>query len=387
MAANEIPSGRDEAGEITRKQRLVEGVPLLSRALDAVPSMVVILNANRQVVAANEVLLKLLDVTIAEVVSKRPGELFNCMRPPEGPDGCGTALHCVTCGALGAILESQQSDRQVVRECRILTQTPEGIFPLDLRVTVTPLAIAEERFLIAAIEDVSHSKRLAVLQRAFFHDVLNLAGCIRSYAQYINELNADKNIRSTEDELYKILARMADDLLEAIRAQQDLVAAESGDLVIAPESLPVSGILEDLRGQYARHPAAVGRVIAIADCWDGTVLTDRQILLRLLGNMVKNALEATAEGNTVTLSCRQESDKVIFAVHNSEVMPEDVQMQVFQRSFSTKSQSGRGIGTYSMKLFGERYLGGKVDFVSRAPEGTTFRLSLPINVSSEPSAH
>ena len=29
-----------------------------------------------------------------------------------------------------------------------------------------------------------------------------------------------------------------------------------------------------------------------------------------------------------------------------------------------------------MKLFGERYLGGRVDFISRIPEGTTFRLAL-----------
>jgi hypothetical protein len=30
-----------------------------------------------------------------------------------------------------------------------------------------------------------------------------------------------------------------------------------------------------------------------------------------------------------------------------------------------------------IKLFGKRYLGGNVDFVSGSPEGTTFRLRLP----------
>ena len=64
-------------------------------------------------------------------------------------------------------------------------------------------------------------------------------------------------------------------------------------------------------------------------------------------------------------------------VNNSAVVPQDVQLQVFQRSFSTKGAAGRGIGTYSMKLFGERYLGGEVGFVSRELEGTTFRLRLP----------
>jgi sensor histidine kinase regulating citrate/malate metabolism len=52
-------------------------------------------------------------------------------------------------------------------------------------------------------------------------------------------------------------------------------------------------------------------------------------------------------------------------------MPPEVQLQIFQRSFSTKGK-GRGVGTYSMKLLTERYLGGKLAFTSAAGEGTTF---------------
>lgn len=58
-------------------------------------------------------------------------------------------------------------------------------------------------------------------------------------------------------------------------------------------------------------------------------------------------------------------------------MPEQVRLQVFQRSFSTKGEPGRGIGTYSIKLFGETYLGGRVSFSSQEPEGTTFTLVVP----------
>jgi sensor histidine kinase regulating citrate/malate metabolism len=54
-----------------------------------------------------------------------------------------------------------------------------------------------------------------------------------------------------------------------------------------------------------------------------------------------------------------------------------VQLQIFQRSFSTKGENGRGIGAYSVKLFGEGYLKGKVAFSSSDPEGTVFSLSLP----------
>ena len=65
-------------------------------------------------------------------------------------------------------------------------------------------------------------------------------------------------------------------------------------------------------------------------------------------------------------------EKVITAETGQEVLG------VFSyRSFSTKADTGRGIGTYSMRLFGQRYLGGRVDFTSEEPEGTTFTVILP----------
>ena len=133
----------------------------------------------------------------------------------------------------------------------------------------------------------------------------------------------------------------------------------------------------DLRTEYLKHPAAENRDIALGRTWDGTIITDRQLLHRVLGNMVKNALEATQSGGTVTLSCIDGGETVTYLVHNRDVIPGEVQLQMFQRSFTTKGQAGRGVGTYSMKLLGERYLGGRVDFVSRPPEGTTFQLVLP----------
>ena len=67
--------------------------------------------------------------------------------------------------------------------------------------------------------------------------------------------------------------------------------------------------------------------------------------------MVTNAFEAADEGETVRIACERGLDSGIFRVHNSNAIPRVVQLRIFQRSFSTKER-GRGIGTYSMKLFG-----------------------------------
>jgi len=104
--------------------------------------------------------------------------------------------------------------------------------------------------------------------------------------------------------------------------------------------------------------------------------TDISLLRRIVGNMIKNALEATMPGSAVTVSCSVSDTEVDFSVHNKSYISKDVQLQLFNRSFSTKGV-GRGIGTYSMKLFGEKFLKGKVSFESTREKGTTFFLKVP----------
>jgi signal transduction histidine kinase len=153
--------------------------------------------------------------------------------------------------------------------------------------------------------------------------------------------------------------------------------AESGDLTPSFQPVHTRPFLERMKTLYSRHPVALAKRVTLHDPWDGMITTDQRLLGRVLGNMIKNALEATELDGTVTIRCVDLGTHVAFRVHNAAEMPEHVQMQVFQRSFSTKADSGRGIGTHSMKLFGERYLKGKVTFTSREPDGTTFSLTLP----------
>ena len=92
--------------------------------------------------------------------------------------------------------------------------------------------------------------------------------------------------------------------------------------------------------------------------------------------MIINALEATAENGEVKIWIEHNGDFLSFCVWNAEEITGDVKNRIFQRNFSTKSELGRGLGTYSMKLFGEEVLGGKVDFTTSEAEGTVFRFSL-----------
>jgi len=370
------PAGRASADELRRQQEIISNAPLMQPVMDAVSDGVLVLNGKRQVVGANRAMLTLLGAYLETIVGKRPGEIVGCIRAAEGPDGCGTAEHCMTCGAVGAILESQETNTQITRECRVVTDTSGG-GAIDLSVTATAYTIGGEKFIICSVSDVSDKKRLRVLGRMFFHDILNTTGSIQGYAQMIAE-RIDDNSSTKHDAMR--MANLANSLLEEIQSHRDLTYAESGDLEVHVEDIETLELVDDLRILYSGHPVASNRHIRLRDVWRGRITSDRRLLMRVLGNMVKNALEATDPGGTVYIDCVDLGTAVRFGVHNSSVMPAEVQLQVFQRSFSTKSPVGRGVGTHSMRLIGERYLGGSVSFSSTDPEGTTFNFT----VSKEP---
>ena len=163
---------------------------------------------------------------------------------------------------------------------------------MDLKVTASPFKVDADNFIMAVIEDISQPKRLAVLQRAFFHDVLNTAGCIQGYADYLAS-------ESSEDqETCERIACLTAQLIESIQAQRDLTHAETGDLKLHPEMVDTPSLLDALQSQFRKHPVAEGRNIDVESAWKGTLITDRQLLQRVLENLLKNALEATTPGNT-----------------------------------------------------------------------------------------
>ena len=372
------PAGRSTPDELRRSsQRLKEAVNLQS-AVNAMPIAVAVLDKHRQIVLTNRRLLSLLSSSEEALLGKRPGEALDCMHWRSGPDGCGTARPCTFCGAVNAILETQTDGVQHERECRLRRQPPLSPEVFDLHVTTSETEIDGEKFTICAIQNQEVQKRFQVLTRAFYHDVLNTAGGIRGFADFLLRKASPADAQGP----LNLIAGMAEQLVEEIRSQRDLTEAESGDLRLEFDAVAPRELLERLVSLYSKHASAEQRSIVARKTWEGVMVTDHRLLSRVLGNMLKNALEATPPGGSVHVDCQFQDDQVTFSVHNAAVMDEEVRSQIFQRSFSTKAPSGRGIGTYSIKLLGERYLGGTVDFTSQAPEGTVFRIRLPRKLPS-----
>jgi hypothetical protein len=366
---NELPDGRRADRErLEREVRAVSTSPVVTAVLEVADAAMLVLNPERQVVGFNS---RVPDVAAAEhVLGLRPGEALGCVNAC-GPGGCGSMPACETCGALGAILACERRGHPVEAECVIQTESaPERTYEFDVR--AAPVIVEDTRFTVVSFRDVSAEKRREALEQVFFHDVLNTVAGLRGWAERLQRAAADAP-RATER--IDFLARRVEREIQDHRA---LLLAESGTLVPQRARLRTGQLVREVADIFSVHPVARDRRLDLGpELDDVEIVSDRSLLQRVVVNMVRNAFEATPPGGEVGLSCARQDGAVRVSVRNAQAMPPEVQEHVFQRSFSTKAPRGRGLGTYAMKLFGERYLGGEVSFVSSAPAGTVFTIRVP----------
>ncbi len=299
----------------------------------------------------------------------KPGKLINCHYANQKTNNCGSAEHCRYCDLLNTINTSRSTGVRVSRECSLLAATEKPVLAFDLHVQAAPLHIGHDQYILISMTDISHEKRRRSLERLFFHDLINIAGGLKGLVDYY--------IEEHDPEILENIIQISHTILEEIYAQRDLAAAENGDLQVTFSPVNSQELLHLVQNSLAHHTSAIGKNIVVdPDSSTTLFFCDIRLLKRTLGNMVKNALEASTPGETITLGCKDHSNTVEFWVHNPAVMSPKVTAHIFHRSFSTKGND-RGLGAYSMKLLTEQYLHGSVDFHSAPGCGTIFRIHLP----------
>lgn len=366
------PADRDSIETVKRQRDLVNSVPQIRAFLDAVPDVYLTLNDKRQIVFANKTFIDFIGVSDDpdKVLGMRVGEAVDCVHAFKMEAGCGTSEFCKNCGAVNAMVSALRGSEDL-EECSIERKNSGDSF--DFRVWSQPYDIEGEKFIFFAIKDISHEKRRRALERIFFHDIVNTVGSLKGMTEMIKFEDEIDRIKQYSGLVYDLSLR----LLDEIYAQKQLAAAEARELKPKLQEFISSEFLSDIQQSYSHHLSAHGKFVEIdpeAQTFD--LKTDYTLLSRVVGNMTKNALEASLEGRTVRIGCEKKDDEAVFWVKNSGRIPEYARLQIFKRSFSTKGDN-RGLGTYSMKLLTERYLLGKVDFETSEDKGTTFRAIIP----------
>ncbi len=363
--------------ELNAQVACVSSSGVVTGLLNTIGGVLAVLNTRRQVVALNDAFLRMVGVDEPECqLGMRLGELVECVHPSRNEGGCGTTEYCETCGAAIAIVTSLAERRSVERLCALRTQRGSTLVDHAFLVRAQPVEVEGDDYLLLFMQDVSQQERRAALERAFFHDVNNTLAALQISSEML-EL-------TDPSELTGDMVMATRRLTAELQAQRRLADCTAGAYRPIWGEIRAGDLLSDLAKLYRNHPSSEGRTLELGDeHTELRLLTDAGLLPRVLCNMLTNAFEATEPGGSVRLWVEPVEAgtpphvAVRFCVWNSGAIPAHVQRRIFQRHFSTKPGDGRGMGTWSMKLFGEEILGGQVDFESTPEEGTSFRIELP----------
>lgn len=193
--------------------------------------------------------------------------------------------------------------------------------------------------------------------------------------------------------------RYLDIILDGAKRMSDLMndllllgRIESGKLECAPAEVELVALLEDLRRQAS---GGNGRIeIRIAPDSPVQLLLDSNLLCHALLNLLSNALKYSPAPLPVILSAETElaadgSSRLCVSVADSGcgIPPADQEklFQPFFRAGNVGKIRGTGIGL-TIARDCARLHGGELSFVSEVGKGTTFRLSVPLQVPEKPAA-
>jgi signal transduction histidine kinase len=367
------PMMRLDVGSLDRELQVIASSPVMGAVLDAAGCDLVVVNEHLQIVAVNRRFLDRMPVRgSGPLIGQRIGEPLHCVHAAMAPMGCATNGACAFCGALNTILESRERGEPVVGECLLRCDGEAGELAAELSITATPLTIEERPFTVISLLDISDGKRREMLQRLFVHDIKNSLQGILGWSEILAE-----NPESSTEKLANRISALTRALAEEVETHRMLAAAESDNLRPFLVEVFPADVIARIQVLFVHHEVAYGKRLKVTlPDPDISLETDPAVLRRVLVNMVTNALEATESNGEIHLGGEAGEDGFRFYVQNPGEMPDEVQANLFKRSFSTKASRGRGLGTYSMKLFGEKVLGGRVHFTSTGEDGTTFYLTL-----------
>ena len=195
---------------------------------------------------------------------------------------------------------------------------------------------------------------------------------------------AEGPLSPTREGHLRIVQRNADRLTALVEQLLFLARADSHPLQLDRQPVDLGEILDEA-AETAR-PAARAKNIALfveAEPAQEAALADRPQLVRVIDNLVANAVKFTSDGGTVRLAARSEGATAVLEVTDTGIgIPPAEQRELFNRFFrgakaTEKMIPGSGLGLAISEVIAEAH-GTTIQVESTPGTGSTFRLALPL---------
>jgi len=243
--------------------------------------------------------------------------------------------------------------------------------------------------------DVTEEAELARLRddmtRMLVHDLRSPLAILKGSLELIDEATELGQVERIARYL-GMANRSSDRILSLIDALLDISRLESGQLPTQLEVLSAESLLHDTARQFAPL-AEEARITVSVSAEPGlpAFRADRDLLVRVIGNLVDNAIKFTPDGGTVQLWAKTAQEAglqwILMGVSDSGPgIPIEAQPRLFKKFQQVSSVRGRrrgsGLGLAFCRLVVEAH-GGDIRVDSRPGAGSTFTVRLPLGTPQD----
>lgn len=207
------------------------------------------------------------------------------------------------------------------------------------------------------------------------HEIKNPLTPMKLSIQYL-----DKATREQPEKAGEMVPRVSATLIEQIDNLSQ-IASEFSNFAAMPqatnEKVVLNEIVETIHDLFRkREDMDISMIEPIDELY---VFADKNHLVRILNNLLKNAIQAIPDNRRGRIEIelkRQNNDAVIRISDNGTGIPDHMKEKVFTPNFTTKS-SGTGLGLAISANMIESF-NGRIFFETRPGEGTDFYISIPL---------
>lgn len=224
------------------------------------------------------------------------------------------------------------------------------------------------------IEQMMRSERLSLIGTtisSIVHDMNNPIGTILCACGIIQSSTTDAGTMQLANHIKEAIDRMA-------AMTRELVDYSRGQTQLKLETVNVANFVRQLEPDFSKCRVACDVQIAVN--FNGSVRIDRHRMLRVFGNLIKNAREAmkVGEQNILRFSVREvESHAQFDLIDTGHGIRADLLPKIFEPFVTEGKSGGTGLGLAIAKTVVDAH-GGTIT-VESSDAGTTFRILLPIS--------
>lgn len=329
--------------------------------LDCITDPVILLSGNQRVLALNRGALAIFGVYETQIIGKPIDE----------------------------VVESEDLVRFVNGEMPQLSEWIRNDKAFQPQLEVLPSSDGSIQVWMLVLRDITHFKKL-----------------YRNQIEFVRIVSHDLRSPLTSMQGFASMMEMVGDLNEKQRHFVNKILAGITTMTALVENIQDAGRYDPESGyELARSPCDIGdiarRIVAeylipadkslnlsvnVTD--DLPILNiDSVMVERAIRNLFDNAIKYTPTGGSVDLSVRRQGEDIVVTVHDTGVgvRPED-QSRLFERHVRIhraehKNVKGSGLGLFIVRSVARRH-GGEAWVESKAGEGTTFYLRIPLHGSN-----